>query len=86
MIVHNLEHGHVWLSYRDDGDEEALDILRQIQRQYPNHVLVTHRPENESRIAASAWGRLLVTDELNAEELQAFVVRYRSRAPENIPG
>lgn len=54
LLVHNLEHGHVWLSYRDADDEEALDILRQVQQLYPSQILVTLRPENDSRIAASA--------------------------------
>ncbi|GAB4575918.1 MAG: hypothetical protein Kow0077_29810 [Anaerolineae bacterium] len=85
-LVHNLEHGHVWLSYRDADDQEALDLLSSLQRTYPNHVIVTYRPANDSRIAAAAWGRLLTLDELDADQLHAFIQRYRERAPENIPG
>ncbi len=85
-LVHNLEHGHVWLSYRDADDEEALAVLRDLQRFYPDYVIVTHRPQNDTRIAAAAWGRLLTLDEPDVAQLQAFVVRYRERAPENIPG
>lgn len=85
-VVHNLEHGHVWLTYRDEGDEEALSALRAIQGQYPQHVIVTYRPENDQRIAAASWGYLLTLDELDTDQLQAFVVRHRDRAPESIPG
>ncbi|MBN2472867.1 MAG: DUF3105 domain-containing protein [Anaerolineae bacterium] len=85
-LVHNLEHGHVWLSYRDADDQDAIDALTRIQRAYPNHVIVTYRPENDTRIAAAAWGRLLTLDALAEDELHGFVQRYRERAPENIPG
>ncbi len=85
-LVHNLEHGHVWLSYRDADDDEALDLFREMRDAYPQHVIVTYRPENDTRIAAAAWGRLLTLDELNADEIHAFIQRYRARAPENIPG
>jgi len=86
QVVHNLEHGHIWLSYRDAGDEEALAVLRDLQRLYPDYVIVTHRPQNDTRIAAAAWGRLLALNEPDAGQLHAFIVRYRERAPENIPG
>ncbi len=85
-LVHNLEHGHVWLSYRDADDQEALDLLRDIQRRYPQNVIVTYRPQNSTRIAAVAWGRLLALDEPDADQLYAFVLRYRNRAPENLGG
>lgn len=86
QLVHNLEHGHVWLSYRDADDQAAIDLLSQIQRAYPRHVIVTYRPQNDTRVAAAAWGRLLTLDELDADQLYAFVQRYRAQAPENIPG
>ncbi len=85
-MVHNLEHGHIWLSYRDADDQEALNILREVQRAYPQHVIITYRPQNDTRVAAAAWGRLLTEEEPNKEELLAFALRYRARAPENIPG
>ena len=85
-LVHNLEHGHIWLSYRDADGQDALNLLREIQSRYPQHVIVTARPQNDSRIAAAAWGRLLTLEELDADQLYAFVLRHRNRAPENIPG
>ena len=85
-LVHNLEHGHVWLSYRDADDAEARELLSSMRGPYPQHVIVTHRPENDSRIALAAWGRLLTLDELDADQIHAFIQRYRARAPENIPG
>lgn len=86
-VIHNLEHGHVWFSYSDDDDQEAIDLLSEIQASFPREVIVTLRPQTPSRVAAAAWGRLLTVDgELNRDELQAFIQRYRNRAPERVPG
>jgi hypothetical protein len=85
-LVHNLEHGHIWLSYRDASDQEAIDLATEIQSQYPRWVVVTHRPDNNNRLVAASWLRLLVLDELNEDQIQAFILRYRNRAPESIPG
>jgi hypothetical protein len=85
-LVHNLEHGHIWISYRDADDTEAIDLLKKLAGQFPRYVIVTHRPEDETRIAAAAWGRLLTLDELDQEALEQFAVRYLDHAPESIPG
>lgn len=85
-LVHNLEHGHIWLSYRDQSDTEALDALASIQSQFPTWVIVTYRPEDDTRVAAAAWGRLLTLDTVNTDAIMAFILRYRDKAPESIPG
>ncbi|HLV35802.1 MAG TPA: DUF3105 domain-containing protein [Spirillospora sp.] len=86
LMVHNLEHGHIWLSYRDADDTEAIETLTQIQSQSPNWIVVTYRPENDDRIAVASWGRLLTLDEPDEAQILAFVARYRNQAPESIPG
>lgn len=85
-LVHNLEHGHVWFSYRDADDQAAIDLLSDVQRRYPQNVIVTYRPANDARVAAASWGWALNLDELDADMLYAFVLRHRNRAPENVPG
>lgn len=86
QLVHNLEHGHVWLSYRDANDSEALTLLTAIQEKYPDRTIVTYRPENDNRIAAAAWIQLLVLDELDREQIEAFIIRHSDNAPESILG
>ena len=85
-LVHNLEHGHIWLSYRDQLDKDAIDLLSSIQRDNPQWVVVTYRPEDNNRVAAAAWQRLLVLNDLDEAQLRAFVQRYHNHAPESIPG
>jgi hypothetical protein len=85
-LVHNLEHGHIWMSYRDTDDTEAISALAAIQEQFPNWSIVTHRANNDSRIVAAAWGRLLSLDAPDEDQILAFIMRYRNQAPESIPG
>lgn len=85
-LVHNLEHGHIWLSWRDESDSEAIDLFRQLHEQFPEWVVVSHRPENNVRLAAAAWGRLLKLDAPDRDALTAFIMRYRDKAPESVPG
>ncbi len=85
-LIHNLEHGHIWLSWRDESDSEAIDLFRQLHEQFPEWVVVSHRPENDLRLAAAAWGRLLKLDAPDRDALTAFIMRYRDKAPESVPG
>lgn len=86
MLIHNLEHGQVWLSYRDESDEDAITLLRAVQEKYPDRIVVSYRPENDTRITVAAWLRLLSLDELDGDQIEAFVVRYSDQAPESIMG
>ena len=85
-LVHNLEHGHIWLSWRDEADREAIELFRQLHEQFPEWVVASHRPENDRRLAAAAWGRLLKLDAPDSAALTAFIMRYRDKAPESVPG
>ena len=84
MLIHNLEHGHVWISYRDEDDDEAIALLTAIQNKYSDRVVVTYRPENDARIAVTAWSRLMNMNELDSDQIEAFIVRYSDQAPESI--
>ena len=86
LLIHNLEHGHVWISFRDEGDTEAIQLLTAIQQKYSDRVIITYRPENDSRIAVAAWTRLLPLEELDREQIEAFIVRHSDNAPESIMG
>ena len=48
--------------------------------------MVSYRPENEQRLVAAAWGRLLPLDTPDSEALTAFIMRHRNNAPESVPG
>ena len=85
-LVHNLEHGHIWLSYQDEGDTDTIETLTEIQGQFPSWVVVTPRTANDNPVVAAAWGRMLPLDTADADAITAFILRYRNQAPESVPG
>jgi len=86
-IIHNLEHGDVWISYRPGATQEILDILKDVAG---GKVIVTPRLANDTDIAVVSWGRV---DKFNIEEeeniekrIKDFIARYTNKGPERVPG
>ena len=82
-VIHNLEHGGIWISYRDADDEDTIAQLVDIARRYPSHVILTHRPANDSPIAVAAWGRQFKLDTFDSGAIYNFITRYRFKGPES---
>ena len=83
-LIHNLEHGGIWLSYKDPTNQDIINQLVDIANKYPSHIIVAPRPQNDSPIAVAAWGQLLKMDTVNADVIYAFIRRYRKNGPENV--
>lgn len=88
-IVHNLEHGDIWISYRADISTSTRNALRLFADN--KKVIVTLRPEGEWDIAVAAWGRLdgfnIAGESISESELQRikdFILRYQNKGPEKV--
>ncbi|HEY3249242.1 MAG TPA: DUF3105 domain-containing protein [bacterium] len=82
VLVHNLEHGGIWISYKDPKDTATIDQLRALMPQLPRKTIVTLRPKNDSRIAVAAWGRLMELDHVDAGKIVEFANEFRNTSPE----
>lgn len=82
VIVHNLEHGGIWISYKDPKDTETIDQLRALLPRLPRKTIVTLRPKNDSRIAVASWGRLMKLDRVDGAKIVQFADGFKNRAPE----
>ena len=88
-VIHSLEHGRVWITYRPDIGKEAIDVLKNaLKRQ--SGIIVSPRGANETDIALAAWTRLdtfeLSEDgSLDTKRILDFIQRYRNKGPEYIP-
>ncbi len=81
--IHSLEHGLVWISYSPDlVDDATVSALEDIAGDFRRDVIVSPRPDNAMPIAAVSWGRILRLDEIDAEQIRAFVSTNRNRSPE----
>ena len=87
-LVHNLEHGEIWISYRPGIDESVKEELKSIVEDSYKTVL-TPRSKNDTDIAVAAWGRLdkfnLEGKPLDRQRIEDFIKRYRNKGPELVP-
>jgi hypothetical protein len=86
QLVHNLEHGHIWISYKPNLSHDAVEVIKNLSG---GSVIATERSENDTDIAVAAWGRLdkfnIESGGLDISRIKDFISRYRNRGPEN-PG
>ncbi len=85
QLIHNLEHGGIWISYRDVANQELVNQLRDIVGNYSVKVIVTPRPQNDSEIAVAAWGRLLKLEEFDGSQIKDFIKAFINKGPEQVP-
>ncbi len=79
MVLHNLEHGGIWISYKDPAATELAAKLAQVARRYSTKVIVTPRPQNDAPIAVAAWGHLLKLPAFDEQKIVAFINAYRGK-------
>lgn len=86
QLIHNLEHGHVWISYRvSSASAELVNSLKQIVKDNSRLVILTPREKNDSLIAVASWTRLLKLDNLDKQKIVDFIKTNRGHAPEFLP-
>lgn len=85
QLVHNLEHGHIWIAYHPDLDAETVEKLADIAKSYNSKIIMTPRAKNGTSISIVAWEYLLNLDNFDESQISGFIKAYRSKGPENIP-
>lgn len=81
--LHGLEHGGIWISYKDI-DEEAIKILEEIGKQNPLSVIVSPRPANDALISVASWGRMMILDSADNALIQKYIDEYKNQSPERL--
>ena len=85
QLIHNLEHGHVWLSYRPDLDPAVIDKLAEIAKSYGSKIIMAPRSKNTSPIALASWEYLLKLESFDQLQVEGFIKAHRDKGPEKIP-
>jgi len=85
QLVHNLEHGHIWIAYKPGLPAEIVDGLKNFAG---GNVVVTPRSKNDTDIALAAWSRLdkfdIEANEIDKQRIRDFISRYQNRGPESV--
>jgi Protein of unknown function (DUF3105) len=83
LLVHDIEHGSIWIAYQPDLDADQLDALRQLVAEQAK-VTATPYPGLDSPLVMTAWGRQLAIDSADDPRVLQFIDTYRNspNAPE----
>ena len=89
--VHNIEHGHIVIYYKESVGPAIATILGEVVRSDPGWIMVAPaHPDMPAQVAFTAWGHLQQCNAPNEQGLKAaaedFVKRFRDKAPESIKG
>ena len=82
QIIHNLEHGGIWISYKPDIDPTIKVKLESIGNNYRGSVVVVPRAKNDSMIAVASWGRLEKLDNFDEAKITNFIDANKNKSPE----
>lgn len=85
QLVHNLEHGHIWIAYKPGLSEEIVNIIKDLSGGF---IIATPRSASDTDIALVAWGRLdkfnLEAGGVDSQRINDFISRYKNRGPEKV--
>jgi Protein of unknown function (DUF3105) len=89
-VVHNLEHGGVYIQYGDDVPEATVDQLRDFYDEHQNGTLLAPLPHLGEQFALGAWvyedeldkGYLAKCTSFDAEAVSMFFEAFQFRGPE----
>ncbi len=85
QLLHNLEHGHVWIAYSSDLDAETVGKLADTAKSYGSKIIMTPRAKNDKPITLAAWEYLLKLDGFDEIQIKGFIKAHRGKGPESIP-
>lgn len=80
-VVHNLEHGGIWISYKDIDEATKLALVG-VASDHPMSVILTPRPQNDSKIVLASWNRLLKMDTFDKKAIEDFIRHNINKSPE----
>ena len=78
--VHSLEHGAVWVTYRDDAPADELDYLERLAGMN-SHLLVSPYSQQDTTIVLTAWGRQLALGSTSDPRFTRFLQTYLRDGP-----
>ncbi|MFY9493359.1 MAG: DUF3105 domain-containing protein [Minisyncoccia bacterium] len=84
-VIHNLEHGGIWITYKPDIPAELVENLKRVAGEYKRKVVLSPRAANDSPIALAAWGWLDKFDYFDEARIKKFIKAYKDKGPEFVP-
>lgn len=83
QLIHNLEHGGIWISYKPDLDAQTIAQLNDFAKRY-RKIIVAPRVANDSAIALAGWARLQKLDRYDERLILQFIDAFYDKGPEKV--
>ena len=83
QVVHNLEHGGIWISYKANVDADTVAKLEDFAKRY-QLVVVEPRDADDTPIAFSSWGYLEKFDHYDEASMVKFIEDHYNKGPEKV--
>lgn len=88
-VLHNLEHGGIYVSYRPDISKEEIKKIEQLfsvpssRKDFnPAKTVVAPRAQNKANIVLSSWNRSETFTSFNENAMYEYYVRNLNESPE----
>ncbi len=84
--LHSLEHGAVWISYKDKNDKDTIKRLTGLAAGGGGKILLIPRSKDDSKIAVGSWGRVMKLEKYDEQKIKDYIRYYRNASPEPTAG
>lgn len=88
-VLHNLEHGGIYVSYRPDISKEEIKKIEQLfsipssRKDFnPAKAVVAPRAQNKANIVLSSWNRSKAFSSFDENAMYEYYVRNFNKSPE----
>lgn len=81
-VLHSLEHGAVWVTYKDKDNKELVSKLTDLIKGESGKLILSPRSKNDSPIALASWGRLMKLGSFDGEKIAEFISANKNQSPE----
>lgn len=87
QLVHNLEHGGIWIAYRPTLDAGIVERMEEASKPWSRRIIMEPRSANDADIALVAWEWVdtFSASEFSEKRLVDFIKEYYDEGPEKIP-
>ena len=82
-VIHSLEHGLVWITYKPGAISDAqLKAVIDLAEGRKRDIVLSPRPDNKDALAVVSWGRRLILKPDDIKTLKDFISTNLNRSPE----
>lgn len=81
QAIHNLEHGGIWISYKNIDDQTKAQ-LETITKANGGSLIMSPRSGNDAKITLSSWLRQIKLDSYDEAKILEFIRANKNKSPE----